>query len=65
MRKFTTDLKVGECLIIGGATVRLEKKSGQVARLVVTADADTLVTNPQDRRNADNTARKSALQTQD
>lgn len=64
MRKFTTDLRVGECLIIGDATVRLEKKSGQVARLVVTADAGTPVINTKDRRNADKIARKSALQTQ-
>lgn len=62
MNKFTTDLRVGECLIIGGATVRLEKKSGQVARLVVTADGDTPIINPQDRRNIASTARKSALQ---
>lgn len=65
MNKFTTDLKVGECLIIGDATVRLEKKSGQMARLVVTASADTQVVNPKDRRNTANTARKSAPQTQD
>lgn len=64
MTKFTTDLRVGECLIIGNATVRLEKKSGQVARLVVTADAGTPIINPQDRRSIASTARKSALQTQ-
>lgn len=62
MNKFTTDLRVGECLIIGDATVRLEKKSGQVARLVVTAGSDTPIINPQDRRTNASTARKSALQ---
>lgn len=32
------DLKPGEAITIGNATVRLEAKSGQVARLVVEAD---------------------------
>jgi len=32
------DLKPGEAITIGNATVRLESKSGQVARLVVEAD---------------------------
>lgn len=64
MTKFTTDLRVGECLMIGDATVRLEKKSGQVARLVITANSDTQIINPQDRRSIASTARKSALQQQ-
>lgn len=34
------DLKVGESLQIGTATVTLEKKSGQLARLVVNASQD-------------------------
>lgn len=54
------DLKMGESLRIGGATVRLEKKSGQMARLRVIADADTKIVAPADRRAA-NTARMSAL----
>lgn len=32
------DLRVGESLKIGTATVRLEKKSGQIATLVIDAD---------------------------
>ena len=51
MSKMTVDLKVGETLTIGAATVRLEKKSGQVARLVIEADPDTQIKTP---------ARKSA-----
>lgn len=32
------DLKFGDVLKIGDTEVRLEKKSGQLARLVITAD---------------------------
>lgn len=32
------DLKPGEAISIGNATVRLEAKSGQVARIVIEAD---------------------------
>lgn len=64
MKKYTTDLKVGEVLVIGDATVRLEKKSGQLARLVVTADAGTPICTMQERREIANQARKSALQHQ-
>ena len=52
MSKMTVNLKVGETLAIGAATVRLEKKSGQVARLVIEAAPDTQIKTP---------ARKSAL----
>lgn len=34
----TIDLKLGETLKIGDAVVRLESKSGQLARLVIEAD---------------------------
>lgn len=34
----TIDLKLGETLRIGEAVVRLESKSGQLARLVIEAD---------------------------
>ena len=55
MNKMSIDLKVGETLTIGGATVLLVKKSGQLARLVVTADPETTITPPY-------AARKSVLQ---
>lgn len=55
MNKMSIDLKVGEVLTIGGATVLLVKKSGQLARLVVTAEANTTITPPY-------AARKSVLQ---
>lgn len=46
MSKMTVDLKVGETLTIGAATVRLEKKSGQVARLLIEAAPDTQIKPP-------------------
>ena len=46
MNKMSIDLKVGETLTIGGATVLLVKKSGQLARLVVTAAPDTQIKPP-------------------
>jgi len=49
MSKLTVDLKVGETLTIGTATVRLEKKSGQLARLVVVADEGTTIKPPRSR----------------
>lgn len=55
MKKMTVDLKVGETMKIGSATVRLESKSGKLARLTVLADPETLITTP-------NQARMSALQ---
>ena len=39
--KLAVDLKVGETLTIGSTTIRLEKKSGQTARLVVCAEKQT------------------------
>ena len=53
--KLTVDLKVNETLTVGSTTIRLEKKSGQIARLVVSADWDTPITTP-------NEARMSVLQ---
>ena len=46
MSKMTVDLKVGETLTIGEATVRLEQKSGQLARLVIVAAPDTQIKPP-------------------
>lgn len=50
------DLKAGDHVIVGNAKIRLEKKSGQVARLVIEADDTTVIQNP-------TAARRSALQT--
>lgn len=55
MNKLAIDLKVGETLIIGTSSIRLEKKSGQLARLVIHADNNTPITTPK-------TARMSVLQ---
>ena len=52
--KLAVDLKVGETLTIGSTTIRLEKKSGQIARLVVCAEKQTAIMTP-------NVARMSAL----
>ena len=54
-KRMHVDLRMGESLIVGGARIRLEKKSGQVARLVIETDGNTTVINPQ-------SARRSALQ---
>ncbi len=53
--KLTVDLKVNETLMVGTTAIRLEKKSGQIARLVVSAEPQTTITTP-------NAARMSALQ---
>ena len=60
MNKMSIDLKVGETLTIGAATVRLEQKSGQLARLVIVADDATPITPPKARREPADEARKSA-----
>ncbi len=38
MGKLTVDLRIGESLHVGDAIIQLERKNGQLARLVVTAD---------------------------
>lgn len=48
-KKMSVDLKVGEVLLIDGTAIRLEKKSGQVARLQISADEGTVIQNPQQR----------------
>lgn len=42
------DLRIGERLLVGDTVIRLERKSGQIARLVVDAARDLVV-----RREAD------------
>lgn len=46
MSKLTVTLKVGETLRIGDTRVKLEKKSGQLAHLVIEADPGTPITTP-------------------
>lgn len=46
MPKLTVDLRTNETLTIGEARVRLERKSGQLARLVIEAPANTRVSLP-------------------
>jgi hypothetical protein len=46
MSKMIVDLKVGESLLIGGTAVRLEKKSGQLARLVIEAEQGIKIKTP-------------------
>lgn len=56
-KTFKTELKPGESLTIGDTVVRVEKKSGQICRLVIEANENTRITIP-------HAARKSALQTE-
>lgn len=46
MTKMHVDLKPGQALIVGDAVIRLEKKSGQVARLLIEADPNTQIKPP-------------------
>lgn len=46
MPKLTVDLRINETLMVGDAIVRLERKSGQLARLVIEAPANIRVSTP-------------------
>ena len=46
MTKMHVDLKPGQALIVGDAVIRLEKKSGQVARLLIEAAPETQIKPP-------------------
>ena len=46
MPKLTADIKPNETITIGDATVRLERKSGQIARLVIDAPEQVRITLP-------------------
>lgn len=46
MKKMHVDLKLGQVLLIGDTVIRLEKKSGQVARLLIEAAPDTQIKPP-------------------
>lgn len=43
MAIMTKDLKIGESMVIGDAVVKLEEKSGQIARLSIRAPRDVRV----------------------
>jgi hypothetical protein len=46
MTKMHVDIKPGQALIVGDTVIRLEKKSGQVARLLIEAAPDTPIKPP-------------------
>ena len=46
MPKLTADLKPSQTITIGDTTVRLERKSGQIARLVIDAPEQVRITLP-------------------
>ena len=46
MPKLTVDLRTNETLTIGEVRVRLERKSGQLARLVIDAPEQVRITLP-------------------
>ena len=46
MPKLTADIKPNETIAIGDTTVRLERKSGQIARLVIGAPEQVRITLP-------------------
>lgn len=47
-RKLSVDVKVGETLSVGGANITLMQKSGQLARLVVSAPRETKIVTPKE-----------------
>ena len=46
MPKLTADIKPNQAITIGDTTVRLERKSGQIARLVIDAPEQVRITLP-------------------
>ena len=46
MPKLTADIKPSQTITIGDTTVRLERKSGQIARLVIDAPEHVRITLP-------------------
>jgi hypothetical protein len=48
----TVDLRLNETLLIGDARVCLDRKSGQLARLVIEAPAETRIVQPTPRTGA-------------
>lgn len=56
MSKMMVDVRVGEALFIGDTSIKLNKKSGQVARLEITTNPDIEIRVPK------TSARMSVLQ---
>lgn len=46
MSKMMVDIKIGETLRVGDALIKLIHKSGQLARLEVTANPDIVIQTP-------------------
>ena len=46
MPKLTADIRPNQTITIGDTTVRLERKSGQIARLVIDAPEQVRITLP-------------------
>ena len=46
MPKLTADIKPSQTITIGNTTVRLQRKSGQIARLVIDAPEQVRITIP-------------------
>ena len=50
MSKLIVDVKVGQKLIIGQTVIKLESKSGQLARLVVESDPSIEIITPKQQQ---------------
>ncbi len=60
MPKLTADIKPNETITIGDTTVRLERKSGQIARLVIDAPEQVRITLPRQAGSAKTVDRHDA-----
>ena len=60
MPKLTADIKPNETITIGDTTVRLEHKSGQIARLVIDAPEQVRITLPRQAGSAKTGGRHDA-----
>jgi len=60
MPKLTADIKPNQTITIGDTTVRLERKSGQIARLVIDAPEQVRITLPRQAGSAKTVGRHDA-----
>ena len=60
MPKLTADIKPSQTITIGDTTVRLERKSGQIARLVIDAPEQVRITLPRQAGSAKTGGRHDA-----
>ena len=60
MPKLTADIKPNQTITIGDTTVRLERKSGQIARLVIDAPEQVRITLPRQAGSAKTEGRHDA-----